>query len=382
MLSRSWLWVPGLWDALTLLPAGNGAGRGHRDLTAPSRIFSSWTEATWDRGLFHHSKAFPVSKALVMWIKLWLERPWGGRAGFQIPPSTISFPHALWGDLSAKPWLFSKLNSLKALCKRKAQVQTLSKSAEEGKVTAKVQNTRRGWFTHPSCSYCGTPLPCPLARKGCPGLVHSSGHWVTTLFTLGTQLLLLPPSLACPLSRHEHGLPPLPRYYFTQFLGASATFETFSALSNMVENHQAGLNLSLLRERGEFTDSVITQPDLLGKSGWKSQTETEKPVKVCFWDLLEWECGFWGRAPGAGLLPPPSHAQGCGWRCPSAARWGLHPLGLAQRGGEQETKPCTEHKQTQWGKLSRPFLRYKKHIPSAPKPPVFSPVAVGLFSPI
>lgn len=37
---------------------------------------------------------------------------------------------------------------------------------------------------------------------------------------------------------------PLSRCYFMQFLGASVTSEATSALSNTVENQQAGLNLS------------------------------------------------------------------------------------------------------------------------------------------
>lgn len=157
-----------------------------------------------------------------------------------------------WGhascDLSAKAWFFSKLTSLKVLCKRKAQVSGFSMSAEEGRETDKVQHTRRGWFTHPThfVLLLWYPISLPLGKEGLSRagsqqwpLDHHPLHTGQPNAASGPKLCLPYPQQGMNL-----GCLPLPRYYIMQFLWASVSFETSSALSNMVENQQAGLNLS------------------------------------------------------------------------------------------------------------------------------------------
>lgn len=127
-------------------------------------------------------------------------------------------------------------------------VQTFSISAEEGRETAKIQYTRRGWFTHPTRFLLLLWYPISLlpGKEG-----HSragSQQWPLGHHSLhaGNQTAASGPKfcLSYPQQGTNLGCPPLHRCYFTQFLGASLNFETSSSLSNMVEKQQAGLKLS------------------------------------------------------------------------------------------------------------------------------------------
>lgn len=155
-------------------------------------------------------------------------------------------------------------------------------SAEEGKESqSSAQKEGLIYTSYTFSALTVVSISLPLARKGHPGLF--------------TAMATGPP-------------PPSPWasscYFWSQVLPVSPSAWTWVAslspgaiLHNLWEPHnfwellypvkhgrktESWFKSILVREWGEFTDSVITQPYLLGKSGWKSQIETEKPVKGCF----------------------------------------------------------------------------------------------------
>lgn len=159
-------------------------------------------------------------------------------------------------------------------------------SAEEGRETSQVQYTRRGWFTHPTgfLLLLWHPISLPPGKEG-PSMTGSQ-QWPLGHHPLhtGHPVAASGPSFAClTLSAgYELGLPPSPQMLFYVISGSLSNFWDLFCIVKHGRKPASWFTSILVREWGEFTDSVITQPYLLGKSGRKSQIETEKPVKDCF----------------------------------------------------------------------------------------------------
>lgn len=189
-----------------------------------------WLEAGWDCGTFHRFNTSPASKALVTWIKLWLERcALGGpdvveqvpKPHFSPPPSLIR-PCLTWGKRQSL--IFSKLNSLKTLYKR-ADTYRVSWRRKGDSQTSVHKEGLIYIPTHNSPSPSLTVVPpflCLLARKDLLGLVCGNGHWATTHLQTGRPSAASGPEFCPPYPQGMNlGCLPLPRYSFTQLLGAS-----------------------------------------------------------------------------------------------------------------------------------------------------------------
>lgn len=207
-----------------------------------------WLEAAWDCGTFHRFNTSPASKALVTWIKLWLERcaPGGPDVVEQVPKSHFSPPPSLirpcltWGKHQSL--IFSKLNSLKTLYKRadtyrvswRRKGDSQTSVQKEGLIYTPTRNS-------PSLSFTVVPpFPCLLARKDLLGLVCGNGHWATThLQDWAAECCFWSRVLPTLPSGHEFRSPSSTQILFYTTSGSLVTFETSSASSNVVEDQWA-----------------------------------------------------------------------------------------------------------------------------------------------